>query len=379
MLIVPRLIALDSSIIGNVAQDYYHSNQQSRNRAIIFLDYLYSQNLIPLVVWHHIEELLQHKDDKVICDRMRFIRNLPMIAWFDSINPPGMIGSIMDIQATELSWLIDNPSAFLEEIIQHTKNKLLKFGTGQDLISIYDERTWEQIRKELPHRQKRRREIASISHAIVSDKEPNSSSNWQLRSPEEAIKALGILQDNLEGHLITRGDKKLSEHKAVAQKFIRETYEHGVQFYQNKGKAQEIFLKSFGLNPEEISDKATMEDIGYTAIFREKFKILAKILGVNFKNALNAIKEDHCPSWLIWQEVDKVLKTAYRASGSDITDNYLSALSLYADFLVVDKRLHEAFRQIVRRNIVIGQIVKNTISVPDYEEIPAAINKKQSQ
>lgn len=378
MLIVPRLIALDSSIIGNVARDYYHSNQQSRNKAIIFLDYLYSQNLIPLVVWHHIEELLQHKDDKVICDRMRFIRNLPMIAWFDSINQPGMIGSIMDIQAIELSWLISNPSTSLKEIIQQTKNKLLRFGTGKDLIPMCDEKTWEQIREALLPIQERRREIASISHAIIGDKKPISSSNWQLRRPEEAMKALEMLQHNLESDLINRGDKKLSEQKLVAQRFIRGIYEHGVQFYQNKGKAQEIFLKSFSINPEEISGKATMEDIGYAAIFKAKLKILSKMLDVDY-NTLKIIKENHCPSWLIWKEVDKTLKSSCRTSGSDITDKYLSVLSLYADFIVVDKRLHEAFRQIVRQNMALRKIINNIIRLSDYRKISVAIKQEQRQ
>lgn len=376
MLIVPRLIALDSSIIGNVARDFYHSKQQNQKKAMHFLDCLSSKDLIPLITWHYIEELLQHNDEAVVDNRMRFIKSLPMVAWFGSVNSQGVVGSILDIQATELSWLIDNPSITLAVVIQQTKDKLLKFGSGQDLVSVfnYDEETRKQIRENLAHRQERKREIASISHAIVSDKEPNSSSNWQLRSPEEAIKVLGILQDNLEGHLITRGDKKLSDHKSVAQEFIKDVYRDGLQLYHNRGDVRENFLKSFGLSPEEIPDKASIEDIGYAATFRKKLKILAEILGIN-ESSFKTIKEDRCPSWLIWRELDKVLKSANRASGSDIPDKYHSVLALYADILIVDKRFHEIFKQVIRKNASIKKIIAKVVKLSDYGNILEVIGK----
>lgn len=378
-LIIPRLIALDSSIIGNVARDFYHSKQQNQKKAMHFLDCLSSKNLIPLITWHYIEELLQHNDEAVVDNRMRFIKSLPMVAWFGSANSQGVVGSILDIQATELSWLIDNPSITLAVVIQKTKDKLLKFGSGQDLVSVfnYDEETWKQIRENLAHRQERRREIASINHAKFSDTKTakiTKASEWQLRNHEEATKALETLKTSLEKDLINRGDKKLSDHKSAAQEFIKDVYKDGIQLYHNKGDVREVFLKIYGLTPEEVSDESTIEDIGYAAIFRQKLKILADVLGVN-DDSFKTIKEDWCPSWLIWRELDKVLKSANRASGSDIPDKYHSVLALYADILIVDKRFHEIFKQVIRKNASIKKIIAKVVKLSDYKNILEVIEK----
>lgn len=380
VLIIPRLIALDSSIIGNVARDFYHSNQQNQKKAMRFLDCLSSKNLIPLITWHHIEELLQHNDEAVVDNRIHFIKNFPMVAWFDSVNSQGVVGSILDIQATELSWLIDNPSITLEVVIQKTKDKLLKFGSGQDLVSIfnYDEETWKQIRENLAHRQERCREVASIGHAKMGDDETEKLtklSDWQLRSPEETLRELKKLGIKLEKDLMDRGDKKLSDHKLVAQEFIKDVYKHGTRLYYSKGSVRENFLKSFDLNPEDLSSKNTIEDIGYTAIFRKKLKILAEKLSINYEDLFRTIKEDCCPSWLIWREVDKVLKTANRACGSNITDKYHSILALYVDILIVDKRVHEIFRQVIRKNEVIKKIIAKVVKLSDYGNISKVIGK----
>jgi len=378
-LIIPRLIALDSSIIGNVARDFYHSNEHNQKKARRFLDYLSLKNLIPLITWHHIEELLQHNDEVIVDNRIRFIESFPMIAWFYSINSPGIVGSILDIQATELSWLIDNPSTPLEVVIQKTKDKLLKFGSGQDLVSIfnYDEETWKQIRENLAHRQDRRREIASIGHAKFIDMQSNKVSdfrNKRLRKPEETTKALDILEANLERELINHGDKKLSGHKSVAREFINEIKENGLQLCHAQGNKQEIFLKSFGIDPGEVSSDAALQDIGYTAIYKQKIRILAETFGLNY-DLLKAIKEDLCPSWLIWRELDKVLKSAHRASGSDITDKYHSVLALYADILLVDKKFREIFKQVVIRNAVIKKIINKVIKLSDYGNMIKIIEK----
>lgn len=377
-LIIPRLIALDSSIIGNVARDFYHSNEHNPKKARHFLDYLSLKNLIPLITWHHIEELLQHNDEVVVDNRIRFIKSFPMIAWFSSVNSPSIVGSILDIQATELSWLIDNPSTSLEVVIQKTKDKLLKFSSGQDLVSIfnYDEETWKQFKENLAHRQDRRREIASIGHAKFIDMQSNKVSdftNKRLRKPEETTKTLDILEANLERELINHGDKKLSGHKSVAQEFINEVKKSGLQLYHAQGNAQNIFLKSFGIDPMDVSSDATLQDIGYTAIYKQKIRILAETFGLNY-DSLKAIKEDLCPSWIIWRELDKVLKSAQYASGSDITDKYHSVLALYADILLVDKRFHEIFRQL-DRNAVIKKIINKIIKLSDYGNMMKVIEK----
>jgi hypothetical protein len=377
-LIIPRLIALDSSIIGNVARDFYHSNEHNQKKARHFLDYLSLKNLIPLITWHHIEELFQHNNEVVRDNRIRFIKSFPMIAWFSSVNSPSIVGSILDIQATELSLLIDNPSISLEVVIQKTKDKLLKFSSGQDLVSIfnYDQETWKQYRENLAHRQERRRKIASIGHAKFIDMKSNKFSdfiNKRLHKPEETTKTFDILEANLERELLNHGDKKLSGYKSVAQEFINYVKKSGLQLYHAQGNAQNIFLKSFGIDPRDVSSDATLQDIGYTAIYKQKIRILAETFGLNY-DLLNAIKEDLCPSWLIWRELDKVLKSAQHASGSDITDKYHSVLALYADILLVDKRFHEIFKQ-VARNAVIKKIINKVIKLSDYGNIMNLIGK----
>ena len=62
-IIIPKLIALDTSVLGRAAKDYFDINQDRRRKALKFLSIINERGLIPLFCFHHFQEIFQHDDD----------------------------------------------------------------------------------------------------------------------------------------------------------------------------------------------------------------------------------------------------------------------------------------------------------------------------
>src|SRR5690606_6274437 len=57
-----KFVALDTSILGAVARDYFSSDARIRRKAHKFVDGCTSCGVIPFLTWHHFEELIRHRD-----------------------------------------------------------------------------------------------------------------------------------------------------------------------------------------------------------------------------------------------------------------------------------------------------------------------------
>ena len=101
MIVVPQFFALDSSQLGEIARDA--ATRKSRIHTYELLNKLAKNGWFLVLSWHHITELIQHGDDNLVDDRLRFIRRLPAIAWIRSYRGELNIGAITDLLAHEVS------------------------------------------------------------------------------------------------------------------------------------------------------------------------------------------------------------------------------------------------------------------------------------
>lgn len=81
------------------------------------------------------------------------------------------------------------------------------------------------------------------------------------------------------------------------------------------------------------------------------------------------LKEDNCPTWLLWKELYKIRIKAQRASGSDINDGFLAGLCLYADLTIVDKRTHEYLTQIKRKSKILKEHINQFEKLSHYYQL----------
>ncbi|MET4387524.1 hypothetical protein ABIB73_003279 [Bradyrhizobium sp. F1.4.3] len=70
LLLTPRFIALDSSHLGDIARDRASMNSERRCAAEKFQRAFDASNNVLLLSWHHIQELLSHRDDQVVVERV---------------------------------------------------------------------------------------------------------------------------------------------------------------------------------------------------------------------------------------------------------------------------------------------------------------------
>lgn len=133
-----QLIAIDTSIWGKLSSDYYCQNQDKKEKAQSLFTLLLNQRLVPLIRWHHLEEILQHENDKVVQQRLSLIGRFPQVAWVKSAKQDGLVGSIVDIQATEIKNYLHDQTVSTEELISKTKRELIAYSSGTDFINKFE-------------------------------------------------------------------------------------------------------------------------------------------------------------------------------------------------------------------------------------------------
>src|SRR6266700_4315532 len=115
-IIRPRFIALDSSHLGAVALDRISRKVERRQKAEAFEQACEKQFAVLLLCWHHIQELLSHRDDEIVSQRIDYIKSLPLVATVSSFRGAAVAGSVIDLQAFEARAAFEAPAASLAEV-----------------------------------------------------------------------------------------------------------------------------------------------------------------------------------------------------------------------------------------------------------------------
>ena len=89
---------------------------------------------LPLLCWHHLEELLQHRDDQLVDARLRYLWNWPLMAWVRPSDAEAGPGSILDVLKAEVAVAHSNPSADALQVRDLARDQRLSFGPATDAI-----------------------------------------------------------------------------------------------------------------------------------------------------------------------------------------------------------------------------------------------------
>ena len=371
-----KLIAIDTSIFGRVAADYFGYEKVRKKNAESFLTSMTNQGLVPFFFWHHLEEILQHSDDTTVQNRFALIKKIPLVAWLKTVNHDGWIGSIIDIQGAEIKYLLGDPTIKYENLIRNVKKDLVYYTSGEEFTERF-EYPLLLLRDYNFFKTQKKKAISSISH--VRDPEIDNTklsilNESRLKQPSEAKESLNNLKGKLEEEIQNRGDKKLKNASKYIQQFVSEVAQDGMKFYEmDSSSLYERFVKSHGVDIDEIDEDFTIGDLGYLAANKSRLRIIAESFGLDFKRIIK-ISQDSIPSLVILTELDKLIRMEKYASGSNITDKYLAVLSFYVDILVVDKRLKEYFKQVIRRHQNLSLVINNIISLSSYEKLENELN-----
>jgi hypothetical protein len=368
----PRIVVLDTSHLARLAADWASANRDQRRAAQTFIPGLLERGWLPLLCWHQLEELLQHRSEELVDSRLRFLWSWPLMAWIRSPGSNAGPGSILDVLRAEVAAAHAQSDADVLQVRELARDGMFSFGPATDAIP--DEfRNWRFLRAALTSRQENAREVAAVSRWRASNIDNTRIADWidrPLRKNSEITRTFKYLQNNLISEITTRGDKRISDPVAVAGAFFSEISRSrtAIATESDVPPAIQILLNA-GLDIEDIDPSATLAETMNLIVFHNRLRIVAKANGLPFQELKRTVTRKRLPVTVIEEAMRIHAHDQPERKGSDLNDVHLLCLAPYADVTYVDKRTLESVRRAKRTEIILAGLIGHVRKVGSYGEI----------
>lgn len=339
-----RLVAPDSSHWAKWIDASRSANVERRAHAVDMHRKLLERGLVPLLTWHHLEELLGVDDDRTAERRVAFLKALPLVAWIRLEGEDVGLGSIAHVLAAEVIAACEG-CATLANVQRRARELLLRFGLGENAIGGEGE-VWKVVRPALHSRREKSDAIAALSPLRTFDDRYTIGelSKRRVNEPAAMRAQLQKIHAAAFAQALAATDRDMAVAKQMAESFVQAV----LQILPPPGtRVRDLLvttLVSQGLDEEEIRDDSVLAELNELALFRSHLRVVTPLTGRSF-DELKCIPRTIIPSHVITTALKKHGQERARRSGSDLTDAYLGALAAYCDVLFVDKRTHEDFRR----------------------------------
>ncbi len=376
-LLVPKLIALDSSHLSALSHDHGSRDPARRAVASAFLKAFDDAGYVLFLCWHHIEELLRHLDDSCIEERFAFFRSLPLVGCVSSFAGDGMPGSIVDVLTYEVEAAFRDPLASAQAIRDKVAQRIVRCEPGRDAIMPFLAE-WPRLKEAFRQRQERGQEIVAISRSSFADIAATRVADWlkgKLRSPEDIARRLTVLSKRLTSDIQQRGDKRIADAERSAIGFLDNIAADAATIISHPTDPAREILQALGIELSDITPDTTMGEIGELAAFLRRLQIVSKNLGVPWAMLKSSVTESRVPSGVIQSGLRQYRQDLPEWKGSDLTDSYLACLSPYADVIYVDKRTHENFKRARQRSPGFAALVGKVEKAGNYPDILAQLSR----
>jgi predicted nucleic acid-binding protein len=163
-----KIIAPDSSHWGKWLDAMSAQDVDRRQRARTLHRRLLDQGRIPLLTWHHLEELLAHEDGAKVKARVACLQDLPLVAYLRLDKANIGLGSIVQVLAAE-ALAASEGHRELVPIRDRARELLLKTGSGTRAIGA-EPWVWEAVvRPVVRSRSDKMETIAALRHLRTFD------------------------------------------------------------------------------------------------------------------------------------------------------------------------------------------------------------------
>lgn len=374
LLLKPRFVALDSSHLGDIARDRASMNGERKCAAEKFQRAFDASNNVLLLSWHHIQELLSHRDDQVVAERVSYLKSLPFVASVRSAHGEDVVGGIIDILAFEVEAAFNTPTMNAAEVREKVTSDLLRVGSGAGIIRSALE-AWPLLKPELAQRQERDREIVAICRsgfAQVSHLKVVDFLRGSVRRPEEIRQRFSAMHGALSEDIRKRGDRRLSDAEAVSATFLESVRRFGTTASTHDNPGLRI-LEASGVDLSDIDENTTVGEVGALGAFRAKLRVINRLTQLRWDKLKASVSAVRLPSQIVQSGVDRFRPDTKEWKGSDLNDAHLSCLAAYADVTYVDKRTHEAMRIAKDKMPEFAVLVRRVEKAVHYSNIPAQL------
>ncbi|WP_341022943.1 hypothetical protein [Brevundimonas diminuta] len=364
----PFIIAPDSSH-WSLWLDAMHSQKPNlRERALSLHDRLMDQGRVPLLSWHHLEELLGGTDDACAADRVASLQAMPFLAWLRL--PPAQegLGSIVDIFAAEVRAVCDGERD-LAAVRDHARQSLLMTGSGRQAIGEHGW-VWGAVRPIIHSHQDHVTAVASLGSLRTFDNTQTvgALSKKHIANPATIrAKLSGIHQQAFQQALRGTGADEVKA-RAMADDFI----DKAIAMIPPPGSTVRDLLVSTltnqGVDEAEIHDDSIIGDLMRLGHFRSLLRVAAEKTSRPFAD-LKQVSMDLIPSFVIEEAIQAHRQPRDKLPGSDLHDRHLAVLAAYCDVLYVDRRTSEDLLRVRRKKPAIDALMGEVRKAADFEAL----------
>jgi hypothetical protein len=293
-----KIIAPDSSHWAKWIDAALSSDFQRRTEARQFHHQLLEAGRIPLLSWHHLEELLSIENDECARDRIEFIQNLPFVAFLRLPSDEVGLGGITDILAAEAIAAVEGANDALS-VRNRAKHMLLKVGSGTDAIGDAGW-VWQVVRSDFTARNAESKKVVAIAsfHPFDDQRTIGEISKGTIRAEAEFETKAKELHSALLSSVRLKGDRRILDAKAIADDFIDEVLALRPPLGMSVRELLVTALTAQGVDEWEVKDECKLSELNGLARFRTKLRIVASKTGMPFEK-LKSIEKERLPCWLI--------------------------------------------------------------------------------
>jgi len=364
----PKIIAPDSSHWAKWIDATISGDHARRAQALGLHERLLDLGRIPLLSWHHLEELLGVEDDETARSRVAFIQSLPLIAWMRLPHEEAGLGSIIQVLAAE-AVAASEGCLGLVSIRDRARQLMLRTGPGSDAIGS-ESWVWGAMRPLLRARQPQIDMVAALSPLRTFDESRTIGelARKSVKSPDEMRAQLRVIYDKAlqEATNSTGGDAHRA--KAMADQFMTRVIAHLPTPGTTVRDLLVSTLVSQGLDAEEIRDECVLADLSELGLFRSQLRVVASETGRSFDD-LKGVSMAVLPSRVIGDALRKHGQHRKKRPGSDLSDAYLGVLAAYCDVLYVDKRTAEDFRRAIGKEPKLSGLIGDVAKAVDFADL----------
>lgn len=364
----PRIIAPDSSHWSLWLDAMRSPKPDVRERAASLHERLMEQGRVPLLSWHHLEELLGGKDDTCAADRVASLQAMPFMAWLRLPQAQEGLGSIVDIFAAEVMAACEGHSD-LAAVRNRARSLLLMTGNGRQAIGEHGW-VWDAVRPVIHSSQDHLTAVSSLGSMQTFDKTRTVGELSKMYIADPATiraKLSGIHQQAfLQALRGTDGDEVKA--RAMADDFIERTVAMGPPPGSTVRDLLVSTLTSQGVDETEIRDERVIGDVMRLGYFRSLLRVAAEATGRSFAD-LKHVSMDLIPSFAIEEAIQAHRQPREKLPGSDLHDRHLAVLAAYCDVLYVDRRTSEDLLRVRRKEPLIDALMGEVRKAADFEAL----------
>lgn len=374
-----RLVALDSSQLGDLARDWFSPDPGRRGHAKRIHNALTAEAAIPLLCFHHLEELLQHENDAVVARRISFLRSLPAVAWVKTADGTPGLGTIVDILCAEARSALSDLSLNAKAVTEAAKRSLIKIGSGTEALAPYDA-IWPALVMLARSRAPKSREIVAITSGnipVPPDLRVSQLTPRLLRNPLEAQRLTLTMQESLAHDIAARGDRRIPDPHGVAEGFFERVRGEARFLYAPSSNPILEDLERRGIDSEDLAGDPTVNELIELIEYRAKLEVVTEACGLDCTGLRPRAAMRRLPTWMIEHGLRVYGQRRLRNAGGDLTDRQLACLAPYAKVVFVDKRTTEDVRRARAADGDLERLLQSIAKAGPYAKVAGVLRERR--